>query len=171
MKVYKNAKLAISNLANVNKNRLKKIPAYGMENDCIYSNDNKIYKVTSSKQEFLASKRIIGKKFKNIVKIFDSYECNILSDMGSVWKSYIIEEEKLKREKRKFVFDSLDLCVLSENVKERLPYFVSVINGLAELDSIGIKYKDLHSMNIMNDNDGNVKIIDFGYVSLKKDFH
>jgi len=172
MKIYDTAKLAISELANVELGNLKKVYNFGIENDAIYSCGDKIFKVTSARQEYLASKRIIGQDFKNVVKIYDSFECNILGyHDDTIWKSYIIEEEKLTRERYKFVFKDLDLYTLSVDVENRLPYFVSVINGLAELNSIGIRYDDLHSLNIMSTKDGVIKILDFGYVSIKRKFN
>jgi len=171
MKVYDHPKLAIEDLANVNKKYLKHIPNFGMENDYIYSYKDRVFKITSSKQEFLASKRIIGRNFNNVVKIYDSFECDILGKhSNNIWKSYVIEEEMLYRNGGEFLFKKLDFCALMGNVEKRLPYFVSVINGLIELESVGIRYNDLHSLNVMFDKEKNAKLIDFGYVSLKKKY-
>lgn len=171
MLIYDNPKLAIQDLAKIDKKHLKRRPNFGMENDYIYLYKDRVFKITSSRQEFLASKRIIGRNFNNVVKIYDSFECDILGKYSdNIWKSYIIEEELLFRKGSKFLFKNLDICTLMNNVEKRLPYFVSIINGLIELESVGIKYKDLHCLNIMFDKSDNAKLIDFGYVSLKKDF-
>jgi serine/threonine protein kinase len=167
--MYENPKLAISNLFKINSSKLKKLKTVGMEHDYIYSLHDKVYKITSSKTEFLASKRIIGNKFNNVVNIFDSYECDILSpNKDSIWKSYIIEEEKLFRDKS-LLYKNIDLKSLSFDLEKRLPLFVSIINGLIELSSVGIIYDDFHTMNVMRDKNNNIKIIDFGLVILKKD--
>jgi len=169
--IYDHPKLAIQDLAKIDKNYLKRIPNFGMENDFIYFYKDRVFKITSSRQEFLASKRIIGRNFNNVVKIYDSFECDILSEHSdNVWKSYIIEEELLFRKGNNFLFKNLDFVTLMNDVENRLPYFVSIINGMIELESIGIRYNDLHSLNIMFDKEDNAKLIDFGFVSLKKNF-
>lgn len=170
MKVYDNAKLAISELANIDKSALKLFRRSGAEHDRLYSYNDKIFKVTPSRQEFLASKRLIGKDFNNVVKIFNSFECCVLSDYDRVtkWKSYIIEEEKLK--KSGFLND-LTLYDLSCNIEKKLSYYVDIINGLIELSSVGIIHNDIHTLNTMKDDNGNVKIIDFGFATIKKKYN
>jgi len=171
MKVYSDAKTAISELAGVNKRKLKKKLANGMEHDKIYTYKDRLFKITSSRQEYFAAKRIIGNRFKNVLTIYDCFKCDIVSDNGDeIWRSYIIEEEILYRKGNQFVFNSLDLYSLAYNIESRLPYFVSIINGLVELSSIGIQYNDLHPLNVMKDKNNVIKIIDFGQVSLKRNY-
>ena len=166
-KIYKNPKDAISKLANLDKRSIKRLKVSGIENDGVFLCKDRIFKVTSSKREFLAAKRIMQEDFQNVVKIYNIYECLVIF-YEKPYRTYVIEEEKLFRDKRNYVFDDLDVSFASVDINKRLPYFVSVLNGLAELASVGIEHNDLHSMNIMMDEKGSVKIIDFGYAKLKK---
>lgn len=168
--VFYTQKEAISALANVPICDLIKIRANGLENDGVYRTENKIYKISSSKKELLVANKLIDKKFKNVVTVYGAYECDILSLHGNVWKSYIIEEERLFRNKKQFVFDDLDINSISIDVNKRVPFFVSVLNGVIELASIGVFHKDLHCLNVMLDKAGTPKIIDFGIVTIKKKF-
>ena len=165
--VYSTQKDAISKLADINKRCIKRLKISGIENDGIFLYKDKIFKVTSSKREFLAAKRIMQEDFENVVKIYNVYECFIIF-YEKPYKSYIIEEERLFRDKRNYVFDDLDISFASVDINKRLPYFVAVLNGLAELASIGVEHNDLHTLNIMMSNSGVVKIIDFGFAKLKK---
>jgi serine/threonine protein kinase len=167
--VYNTQKEAISNLTGINKSKIKKVKTFGMENDGIYSYRDRIFKISSSRAEYFVAQRLFGEKFENVVNIYGYYECDILGKNGdSVWKSYIIEEEKLKRVGRNFAFNNFDLQTVCLDPIRRIPYFASVLNGIAELASVGIVYYDLHPLNVMYNDKGQVKIIDFGYAVLKR---
>jgi serine/threonine protein kinase len=168
--VFNTQREAISALTKVAASDLIKIRASGLENDGIYRTEDRIYKVSSSKKELLVANKLIGKKFKNVVTVYGAYECDILSSNGNVWKSYIIEEERLFRNKKQFVFDNLDINSIGIDINRRVPFFVSVLNGVIELASLGIFHKDLHCLNVMLDKCGTPKIIDFGIVTIKKKF-
>jgi serine/threonine protein kinase len=170
--IYESPLDAIYKITNINKNSIKKLFVAGIENDGIYLYEDRIFKVAISKREYLAAQRIIGKDFKNVVKIHSATEITsyLYENSYETAKSYIIEEERLFRDRKSYVFDDLDISFVSVDVNRRLPYFVSVLNGLAELASVGIVHGDLHSMNIMMDKNNEAKIIDFGFSKLKKTF-
>jgi len=169
--MFDTQKDAIALFAGINKRKLKRMRAFGMENDGIFSYKDKIYKISSSKREFLAANKIKGKDFNNVVKIFGTYECDILGrNRKTLWKSFILEEEKLKRLGKSYAFDDFDLQRVCCDVGRRLPYFVGILNGLAELASIGIEYNDLHPLNVMYDEKEAVKIIDFGFATIKRKY-
>lgn len=168
---YDNQKEAISKIFSIKISDIKKKNGFGLENDGIYQYKDRIFKLTSSKREFSAAKRLVGKDFKNVVKVYSSNLCNIYNEQtDSIWKTYIIEEEKLNRNGANFLFNDLNLHTLCINVEKRLPFFVGIMNGLVELASVGIIYYDIHSMNIMFGNSNQVKIIDFGCVSVKRKY-
>lgn len=168
--IFYSQKDAVSSLTKVSATDLIKIRAYGLENDGIYRTEDRIYKISSSKKEFLAANKLIGKKFKNVVTVYSAHECDIVSANGNLWRSYIIEEERLFRNKKQFVYDNLDINSVGRNINKRVPYFISVLNGVIELASVGIIHKDLHCLNIMIDTKGTPKIIDFGIVTIKKKY-
>lgn len=165
--IYKTPKDAIANLANLDKRSIKRLKVSGVENDGIFLCKDRIFKITSSKREFLAAKRIMQEDFQNVVKIHNIYECLMIFS-EKPYRTYILEEERLFRDKRNYVFDDLDIAFACVDINKRLPYFVAVLNGLAELASIGVEHNDLHSLNIMMDKIGEIKIIDFGFAKLKK---
>jgi serine/threonine protein kinase len=169
---YNSQKEAIAKLSNIKVSDLKRLRAAGIENEGIYLYKDRIFKVSSSRKEFTAANRIKNKDFKNVVKVYNTYECYSYIGYSSniIYKSYIIEEEKLFRNRKSYVFDDLDVSFISSDINRRLPFIVSVINGIAELASIGIIHNDLHSMNIMLDKHNQVKIIDFGFAKIKKQF-
>ncbi len=169
--MFQTRKDALSTLANINKNQIKKLRTFGMENEGIFTYQDRVFKFSASKREFLIAKRLIGKNFKNVVKIHNTYECDVLGICSrNVWKSYIIEEEKLKRIGKSFAFDDFDLQRVCVDVERRAPYFAAILNGIVELSSIGIRYNDLHPLNVMYDNNQVAKIIDFGLASTKRKF-
>jgi serine/threonine protein kinase len=169
--MFHSDKEAISALCGVHESLLKKVQfSSGLENDGMYCFGNRVYKISSKRREFLASKRLIGHKFKNVVNIYSAHECKILSNNDSVWDSYIIEQEKLYKNINTPRFDKLDLDVFATNVNKNMHYFIGVMRGISELASVGIIHKDLHSLNIMSDKNNNPKIIDFGIVVLKRNF-
>ena len=170
--IYKSPLHAIAKITNINKNSIKKLFVAGIENDGIYLYEDRVFKVATSKREFLAAQRIIGKDFKNVVKIYSAHEITsyLYEDSYKTYKSYIIEEERLFRDRKSYVFDDLDISFVTVDVNRRLPYFVSVLNGLAELASIGIIHNDVHSMNVMMDKNNEAKIIDFGFSKIKKTY-
>jgi len=156
---------------SLRKDKIKVSIAVGSnENDGFYKAEDKIYKISNSRKEFDAAKRLIGKNFKNVVKVYSANECLILSTNNNFWVSFVIEMEKLTRAGNEFVYKNLDLDTLNLDVKKRIPYMIDVLNGVLELESLGIKHEDLHTMNIMRDKDGNQKIIDFGIISLKRKY-
>jgi len=167
---YNSAKEAISKLYDIPENKLIKLKKFGLENDGIYACDDKIYKVASSRKEFLAAERLIGKNFTNVVKVYSCKSCKIMSEYERVWESFIISEEHLYRSKNEYVYNSLDINMISENIEKRVPYMIAIMNGIVELASVGIKHADLHSLNILMSKKGIPKIIDFGIVSLKKKY-
>ena len=167
--MYKNQKDAVSDLMGISKSKLKKVIAFGMENDGLLSYGDRIFKISSSKAEFLIAKRLIGETFKNVVNIYSANECDILGKhKKNVWKSYIIEQEKLKRVGKSFAFGDFELQTACLDPMRRIPYFAGVLNGIAELASIGITYYDLHPLNVMYDEEEQPKIIDFGYAALSR---
>lgn len=168
--IYNSQKEAISKISNIKITSLKRLQVAGIENEGVYLYKDRIFKVSPAKKEFAAASRIKDKNFKNVVKVYNTYECcsYIDNDCNIVYKSYIIEEERLFRNRNSYVFDDLDVSSISLDINRRLPYIVSVINGIAELASVGIIHKDIHSMNIMLDKQNEVKIIDFGHTKIKK---
>jgi serine/threonine protein kinase len=166
---YNSPKKAIAGLAKISQRTLRRLKVSGIENDGIYATKTRIFKLCGSRREYLAAKRLIGKDFSNVVKVYHAYECDIYYSFSDhPLKTYVIEEERLYRSGRNFVFDYLCLSDIYPDVNRRLPYFVGVINGLAELASVGIIHNDLHTLNVMSDASGQVKIIDFGFAKIKR---
>ena len=168
---FKNEQEAISYIYKIPILELKKAAEFGIENNGVFLYKDKAYKASFSSKEFKAVKRLIDKDFKNVVNIYSATECKILSKYSNkYWKIFLIEEERLYRNKHKYCFDDLDLISLNKDIKNRLPYFVNVINGIIELSSAGIVHNDIHSYNIMLDKNNIPKIIDFGQVTLRKEY-
>lgn len=167
---YNSAKEAISKLYDIPEDKLIKLKKFGLENDGIYAYGDKIYKISSSKKEFDAANRLIGKNFNNVVKVYSCKSCRIMSEYERIWASYIIEEEKLSRNRKEFLYDSLDISMIADDIEKRVPFMVAIMNGIIELASLGIRHRDVHTLNIMFSKDGMPKIIDFGIVSLKKNY-
>lgn len=169
MHIYKTQQEALLKLFDLTIDSYKKIPAMGIENVGLYRTNDRIYKFSTSRKEYDVGKILQKHTLKNVVNIYSVNVCKILTKpcYGDYYYAYIIEQEKCFRNKRSFVFDDLDISLLTEKFNERVPYFVGIINGIAELLSLGIQHKDLHSMNIMFDKQNNPKIIDFGICSIK----
>jgi len=167
---FKNAIEAITTITKLKETDLKKVKVYGLENDGIYKTEDRIFKIASSRKEFMAAQRLIGRDFKNVVKVYNATECAIVSMFGNVWKSYIIEEERLYRKKNALVFNDLDINSVSLDIHTRVPFYVHLLNGIIELASVGILHEDLHSLNVMTDLNDVPKIIDFGIIKLKKKY-
>ena len=165
---YNSVKEAISKLYNIPEEDLIKLKSYGLENEGIYKNKDRIYKVSTSKREFLAAQRLIGKDLKNVVNIYSVQVCKAKSVYNKIWTFYLIEEELLFRNKKEYLYDSLDLNIISKDIKKRVPFMLAVMNGIIELSELGIFHNDLHCGNILMDKNKVAKIIDFGIVSLKK---
>ena len=166
---YNSPKEAINKLYGIPENELIKLrKKWGLENDGIFAYKDRIFKISSSRKEFFAAQRLIGKEFKNVVKVFSCKECQILSYYETVCWAYVIEEERLHRNGKEYLYDSLDIGMIADDIDKRMPYMIAVMNGIIELSKAGIKHCDLHCANIMMDKKGNPKIIDFGIVSLKK---
>ncbi len=169
MQTYKSQQEALLKLYNLTIDSYKKIPAPGIENVGLYRTSNKIYKFSTSRKEYDVGNVLKGLALKNVVNIYSVNVCKILTKpcYGDSYYAYIIEQERCFRNKRKFVFDDLDISLLFEKFDERIPYFVGIVNGISELLNYGIEHKDLHSMNVMFDKDNNPKIIDFGICKIK----
>lgn len=166
--VYNSPKDAVSGTSGIPKCYLKKAKVFGLFNEGIYYFKNKAYKVSYSRKEAKACKRLIGKKFNNVCNIYNIYPINVLcDDKEKYWDGFVIEQEKLYRDKR-IKFNHLTMDYVVDNVSLRAPLFIDIANGLIELNSVGIKYNDLHSLNVMRDVNGNIKIIDFDSVTFKR---
>ena len=170
--IYKNLKQAISDKCGVREDELTKLKVFGLGNEGIFASKDKVYKITISSKEAKASRRLIGKNFKNVVKIHNVYDFYVKPHIFSIvsdkpWRGYIIEQEKLFRGKKDKHFSHFTLDFILGDFS-RTYELLSIINGLQELDSIGIKHKDFHSLNIMRDKYDNLKIIDFSIVSLRR---
>jgi len=152
-----------------------------------YELDNgKVLKLTTDKREANASSLVVGKSFKNVVKIYDVWSYVKFDN----W--YFIEQERLspinKKEVEKWLesyikFDNNEILLdrffyqvftgelnltdakekLEQNVDE--PYYdfaQDMIYAAKELLSLNIIWKDLHADNVLKN--GNIyKVIDLGY--------
>ena len=135
-------------------------------NEGIFITKNKVFKITLYSNEAKACKRLIGKTFKNVCKIHNVYSIKV-TDGESSWKAHVIEQEKLHRDES-ISFFNLDFKYIMRDINKRAEIAKSIINGLLELESIGITYSDLHSSNVMRDSKNRLKIIDFGFAKVKR---
>ena len=166
--IYKNLKQAISDKANIPKTELRKLKVLGLMNEGIFASKDRIYKIVSCSREAKAAIRLIGKNFKNVVKIYNVYDFTAKLKIDTrPWHGYIIEQEKLFCSYKDLNFLHLPFASIANN-PERAEYINSIANGIKELLSLGICHKDLHQSNIMLSKDNNLKIIDFSIVNLKR---
>ncbi len=156
---------------------IRKVKANGIENKGIYIFNDRILKFTLSTKEAEACSKLIGKKFRNVVQVFAVHRI-IMKHWkdGKKYVVYAIEQERLKRD-RSVQFSNLDVEKLLINmaIKSKCRSIFpaklivdSVLNAYVELESVGIIYRDLHSDNMMRDTAGNLKLIDFGFVTVRR---
>jgi serine/threonine protein kinase len=153
---------------------IKKLSTGGMQNCGLYLFKDRILKFSYSISEAKACTRLIGKKFNNVVKIYAVQKFLLPLENGKKTTVYAIEQERLQR-KKGLNFYSLEIedVILSGlkqsiSVKETTSYIKQILNGYVELESVGVIYRDLHSSNVMSDVSGNLKIIDFGCVTVRR---
>ena len=158
---YQNYEEAIEHLACGEKIRRKQHASLFSEG--LFYTDNKVFKITLYENETKACSRLIGKNFKNVCKIYYVHRNVKIAD----WKVDIIEQERLQKYKGIF-FHHLNFEYIMKNVGKRAEMAKDIINGLIELNSVGIIYGDLHSSNIMQDNNNILKLIDFGSARVKR---
>jgi len=136
-------------------------------NEGLFYTEEKAFKITLFDNEVNACKRLKGRCFENVCYIFDVYDITIINNETNKWKASIIEQEKLNKDKS-ISFHHLDFEYIMRNVNRRAEMAKQILNGLIELDSVGIVYGDLHSSNIMRDKLGKYKLIDFGTARVKQ---
>jgi hypothetical protein len=158
---YQNYEEAIEYLACGEKIRRRQSASLFSEG--IYYTDTKAFKITLYENEANACSRLIGKDFKNVCKIHHVHR-NI---KVAKWKVTVIEQELLQKYKG-ISFYHLNFEYIMRDVGGRAEMAKDIINGLVELDSVGIIYGDLHSSNIMQDSNNNLKLIDFGTAKVKR---
>lgn len=114
---------------------------------------NKVMKITADKTEAKAASLIVGKKLKNVYRV---YEVFTLKSLRGTFFFIICEH----LQKVSFVDETVDLLTTGNykkiieteyggNVKNAPPDVQQIINGLKELDDIGIDFHDVHLGNIM----------------------
>jgi serine/threonine protein kinase len=148
-----------------------KVQGIGLENRAIFTIGNRVLKFTFSARDAKASERLIGKNFRNVVRIY-SVNRVCLQDEDGKFYVYAIEQEKLHRD-RHIRFHNLDVeRIVLTNPNRSLSFLKSVVNDVlnayVELRSVGIIYRDLHSNNILRDTAGNLKLIDFGFATIRR---
>lgn len=158
-----------------NKDLIKKInPVYApVGNFGIYTYDDRVIKFTNSLNDFRVSLLLVGKNFKNVVKIYSVHKIKLVDNQKSKRTIYAIEMERLNR--TKFLFDEFEIENIISifkskklEITEACSFISSVLNAYLELNSIGVLYFDTHSDNIMIDHKNEYKLIDFGCCTVQR---
>lgn len=163
--IYSSFKEAISDKTGIAQEKLYQSKAEGLCNCGIFIAPDRVFKVTANKREIKASQRLIGKDFTNVVKIYSVFEiCVYFRRFADPTNYYVIEQEKLYRDKHDKRFCALEGADIEKNPE----YYIPILKGMAELKSVGITHLDVSSWNILRDMNGTVKLIDFGIVSIER---
>ena len=162
---FTNYEEAIKHFAHGEK--IRRIQSRSLFNEGLYYTKTKVFKVTLYENEANACKRLFNKNFKNVCYIYDVHDVKICADNSNKWKAFIIEQELLQKD-RTISFHHLNFEYIMRNVGKRAEMAKDIINGLIELDSVGIIYGDLHSSNIMRDHNNTLKLIDFGTAKVRR---
>ena len=110
------------------------------------------HNLTIYRNEIEISKILQVINHPNIIKIYD-----ILEDIDNV---YLIME-----------YCPLNIIEpINFNIKKKYSYIKQIINGVNFLHNLGIIHRDIKPENILCGNDGNFKIIDFGFSDLFSTF-
>lgn len=145
----------------------------GIDNEGVYSGNDRILKFTYSTKDYKAALRLVGKKLNNVVAIYSVHKIKLLFKNNKSYDLYIIEMEALKRLPIKFnnfgIQEVFWVFIAKKNSMNQFLNFTNqILNGFMELYKLGIYYYDLHSDNIMVGSNGSYKLIDFGCCTIKK---
>ena len=132
-------------------------------NGSVYKLDaTRVIKFTSSSYELDGAKRILAKRKKRHKHI---YEVLALGKLKSVHENFIVMPlyKEIPRRKAALFCDVMtDKTVMYMDDDDFEMLEKHALPAAKELDELGLKHDDLHEGNIMQDNKGNIVMIDIG---------